>query len=43
MVKRLAWNGLLAATGALAAFVAHRLAAAIWVRVTGEAPPDDRS
>ncbi|WP_177169340.1 hypothetical protein [Thermoleophilum album] len=43
VVKRLAWNGLLAATGALAAYLANRLAAAIWWRLTGERPPDERA
>jgi hypothetical protein len=40
MVKRLAWSGLLAGIGALSTIVANRIAAAIWVRVFHEDPPD---
>ena len=40
VVKRLAWTGLLAAVGALASVVANRVATAVWVRVTGEDPPE---
>ena len=40
LVKRLAWSGLLAGLGALSTIVAHRLAAAIWVKVFDEEPPD---
>jgi hypothetical protein len=40
VVKRLAWSGLLAGVGAVSTIVASRLAAAIWVRVTGEDPPE---
>jgi hypothetical protein len=40
LVKRLAWSGLLAATGALASLVANRMAAAIWRRVFDEDPPE---
>jgi hypothetical protein len=40
VVKRLAWSGLLAGVGALSTVVANRIAEAIWVRVTGEDPPD---
>jgi hypothetical protein len=40
LVKRLAWSGLLAAMGALTSLVANRIATVIWVRVTGEDPPD---
>ena len=40
LVKRLAWSGLLAGLGALTSIVANRLATVIWVRVTGEDPPD---
>jgi len=40
LVKRLAWSGLLAGIGALTTIVANRIATAIWVRVTGEDPPD---
>jgi hypothetical protein len=40
LVKRLAWSGLLAGVGALTSIIANRVATAIWVRVTGEDPPD---
>jgi hypothetical protein len=40
VVRRLLWAGLLAGTGALATLVANRVAAAIWVRVFGEDPPE---
>jgi hypothetical protein len=40
MAKRLAWSGLLAGIGALSTIVANRIAAAIWVRVFDEDPPD---
>jgi hypothetical protein len=40
MIKRLAWSGLLAATGALAAIAANRLAAVIWRRLFDEDPPE---
>jgi hypothetical protein len=40
IVKRLAWSGLLAGVGALSTIVANRIAEAIWVRVTGEHPPE---
>jgi len=40
MVKRLMWSGLLAGVGALTTIVANRIATAIWVRVTGEDPPE---
>ena len=40
LVKRLVWSGLLAGLGALATVVTTRLAAAIWVRVFNEDPPD---
>lgn len=40
MIKRLAWSGLLAATGALASIAAHRLAVVIWSRVFDEEPPE---
>lgn len=40
VVRRLMWAGLVAATGALATVVANRVAAAIWVRVFGEDPPE---
>ena len=40
MTKRLVWSGLLAGLGALSTIVANRIAAAIWVRVFDEDPPD---
>jgi hypothetical protein len=40
MTKRLIWSGLLAGVGALSTIVANRIAQAIWVRVTGEDPPE---
>jgi hypothetical protein len=40
IVKRLIWTGLLAASGALASVVAHRISTAVWYRVFGEDPPE---
>lgn len=40
IVRRLLWGGLVAATGALATLAANRVAAAIWVRVFKEDPPE---
>jgi hypothetical protein len=40
VVRRLLWAGLVAGTGALATLLANRVAAAIWVRVFGEDPPE---
>ena len=40
LVKRLVWTGLMAGVGALTTIVAQRLAAAIWVRLFDEDPPD---
>jgi hypothetical protein len=40
LAKRLMWSGLLAGTGALSTIVAHRIAAAIWLRVFDEDPPE---
>ena len=40
IVRRLMWAGLMAAIGALATVAANRLAAAIWMRVFGEDPPE---
>jgi hypothetical protein len=40
IVRRLLWAGLMAGIGALATVAANRLAAAIWVRVFGEDPPE---
>jgi hypothetical protein len=40
LVRRLAWSGMLAASGALASIVATRLAAIIYRRVFDEDPPE---
>jgi hypothetical protein len=40
MTKRLVWSGLLAGIGALSTILANRIAAAIWVRVVDEDPPE---
>jgi hypothetical protein len=40
IVKRLAWSGMLAATGALASILTSRLAALVYRRVFGEDPPE---
>jgi hypothetical protein len=40
IVKRLAWSGLLAATGAVASLVANRVAGLIWRRVFDQDPPE---
>jgi hypothetical protein len=40
ILRRLLWTGLLAAAGALASVLANRTAAAIWVRVFKEDPPE---
>lgn len=40
IVKRLAWNGVLAASSALASLVAARIAALLWRRIFGEEPPE---
>ena len=37
--RRLLWAGMMAAAGALATVVANRVAAAIWIRVFREEPP----
>jgi hypothetical protein len=39
IVRRLLWTGMLAIAGALASVVANRVAAAVWVRVFKEDPP----
>ena len=39
MLRKLIWAGLLAASGALASLIAHRISSAIWVRVFQEEPP----
>lgn len=40
IVKRLAWSGMLAGVGAVASIITTKLAAAIYVRVFGEDPPE---
>jgi hypothetical protein len=40
IVKRLAWSGLLAATGALAALLANRTAVIVWRQIFDEDPPE---
>jgi hypothetical protein len=40
MVKRLAWAGLVAGTGAVASIVTTRVAAMIYRRIFGEDPPE---
>ena len=40
IVRRLLWAGMMAAAGALATLLANRVAAAVWVRVFGEDPPE---
>ena len=40
LVKRLIWSGMLAGVGALATIAANRVAAAIWVRIFDEDPPE---
>jgi hypothetical protein len=40
LVKRLAWSGLLAATGALASIVTTRIAAVVFRPVIGEDTPE---
>jgi hypothetical protein len=40
IVRRLVWAGMLAVAGALASVAANRVAAAVWVRVFKEDPPE---
>jgi hypothetical protein len=40
IVKRLAWSAMLAGVGAVASIITTRLAAAIYIRVFGEDPPE---
>lgn len=40
LVKRIAWSGLLAGAGALAAIAANRVAAVVYRRMFGEDPPE---
>ena len=40
IVRRLIWTGMLAASGALASVVAHRVSATLYMRIFGEEPPE---
>jgi hypothetical protein len=40
LTKRLLWSGLLAGVGALTTVVSTKLAAAIWVKIFDEDPPE---
>jgi hypothetical protein len=40
LVKRLAWSGIVAGTGAVASIVATRVAAVLFRRIFGEDPPE---
>jgi hypothetical protein len=40
VVRRLIWAGMVAGIGALASVVANRAAAALWVRIFKEDPPE---
>jgi hypothetical protein len=40
LVKRLAWSGIVAGTGAVASIVATRVAAMLFRRIFGEDPPE---
>lgn len=40
ILRRLMWTGLLAAAGALSSVLANRAAAAVWMRVFKEDPPE---
>jgi hypothetical protein len=40
LTKRLVWSGMLAGVGALTTIVANRIAAALYVKVFGEDPPE---
>ena len=40
LTKRLIWSGLLAGIGALTTIVANRIAAAVYVKIFDEDPPD---
>jgi hypothetical protein len=40
VMRKLLWTGMVAATGALASVLANRVAAAIWVRIFNEDPPE---
>jgi len=40
VMRKLIWAGLIAASGALASVVANRIAAAVYVRIFNEEPPE---
>jgi hypothetical protein len=40
LTKRLVWSGLLAGVGALATIVSSRVAAAIYIKIFDEDPPE---
>ena len=40
LTKRLVWSGMLAGVGALTTIIANRIAAAIYVKVFDEDPPE---
>jgi len=40
VVRKLLWAAMVAGTGALASVAANRLAAALWVRIFKEDPPE---
>jgi hypothetical protein len=40
VVRRLLWAAMVAGAGALASVVANRAAAALWVRIFNEDPPE---
>jgi hypothetical protein len=40
LTKRLVWSGLLAGVGALATIVSSRIAAAIYIKIFDEDPPE---
>jgi hypothetical protein len=42
MLRKVLWSALSGASGALAAIVSRRSAAAIWRTLTGEEPPTKR-
>jgi hypothetical protein len=40
VVRRLVWAAMVAGAGALASVVANRIAAALWIRIFKEDPPE---
>ncbi len=40
VVRRLIWAAMVAGAGALASIVANRVAAALWIRIFKEDPPE---